>query len=941
MKAKKLIALLICAAMLLAFAGCTVSIEITDPEALSMLTAVSAPAAASAADPEGVQVEDGWYYTVSGGEATVVSTSDAIKTAAVILFPAELGGYPVTAIGANGTAVITNASGWVLIPEGVEAIGTGAFYDLNRTPGWSFPSTLTDLPEGALDSCGGVFYASVCPAAVEMGTATGHEIDTADMQTVEIDGSVYHVPAPLAGTDLTVYAASEEPDAPAIDVYAAAAAAAAIDVPADSIVDGAVADGAELPADVFDEVADIDGEGTNKYVSTMGVETGTVYAVDGMLYEMVYITQNVRYATKAQIINAVYETEGLVFGEDYDLIRLYNYVHSYANGPRPGNFHIYTCYLYKSIGTEVNGVESNLEWERAYEHIVDGVDQVIQGDVATLMVQAGDTVTVNGLKSQNNTIAYGPSEAANFYGLGSSVLVDGGNTTDYKLLSFDDIDFGNDDSSLILNDPVIVGTENVLYAVAGGTAYVTGGRYFGSSSGGHGFYVGMGGKISLNGENFIDANGKPVIDYDTLLGLVEARPGLDLGTAERTELTEDWNAYAAPVFPETADEDVAILVTADETGTALTTDTGGGVIVANRISATTYGRGCAGVYSIGGDESYVFVYNSSLHSNMDSALVSASNGYIFAFNSDLEGVAGIKTRSGGNGTWSGVEAYNSRIICSFDPDAYEFYDLGSNEDSWEENAAEYENWSWADDKGFVNAPMLNMFVNKTNCTWGSDLSTVQSYWFEDKTTAPQTGEVMACVILTGTAPVTTHSCLFVNENYLAYGDEGATNYLVAGDNGGSGTINFYDQNSSTKWDLTGESQETTELVGDIYVAEIVTMTGPDAGNGPATVNANFFNSEWTGKTVNWMQNANITLDAQSSWKITEDCGVGELVLESLDQISADSAVTLTVYYGLTVGGQPITEGTTVGNVTIVFAEPLEPTPSPNNSASGGMSGEPS
>ena len=933
MKACKIIALLIAAAMLLAFAGCTVQIEVTDPAALAMLTTVSA--VTESADPEGVQVSGGWYYTVSGGEATIVSTSDAIKTSEIILFPAEVDGYPVTAIGANGTAVITNASGWVLIPEGVERIGDGAFYDLNRTPGWSFPSTMTDLPVTALDSCGGVFYAAVCPAAAEMGEATGHEVDTTAMKTAEVEGSVYNVPGPLADAHLENYVIAE---APAIDVYAAAAAAASIDVPSDSIVEGAVAEGAVLPEDVFDEVEDMSGEGTYRYVSTMGIETGTYYAVDGMLYEMVYITQNLRYATKAQIINAVYETEGLVFGQDYDLIRLYNYVHSYANGPRPGDFHIYTCYLYKSLGTEISDVSSNLEWERAYEHIVDGEDQVIQGDVATLMVQAGGPVTVNGLHSQNNTIAYGPSEAANFYGLGSSVLVDGGNSADYKIASYDDIDFGDDDSALYLNDPTIVGTENVLYAVAGGTAYVTGGRYFGSSSGGHGFYVGMGGKIALNADGFINDDGTPVIDYDTLLGLVEERPGLDLGSAVRTDLTEDWNAYAAPVFSEVEDDDIAILVTADETGTALTTDTGGGVIIANRISATTYGRGCAGVYSIGGDESYVFVYNSSLHSNMDCGLVSASNGYIFAFNSDLEGVAGIKTRSGGNGQWAGVEAYNSRIICSFDPDAYEFYDLGSNEDSWEENAAEYENWTWADDKSFVNAPMLNMFVNKTNASWGADISTEQSYWFIDKTTAPQTGEIMACVILTGTAPVTTHSCLFVNENYALYGDQGATNYLVAGDNGGSGSIYFYDQNSSTKWDLTGESDETTELVGDIYVAEIVTMTGPDAGSGPATVNAYFNNSEWTGKTVNWMQNANLTFDADSSWTITEDCGVGNLTLESLDQLSAEAPVTLTVYYSLTVGGQPITAETTVGNIHIVFAEPLEATPS-GGSSSGEMSGE--
>ena len=225
----------------------------------------------------------------------------------------------------------------MLIPEGVESICGGAFYDLNRTPGWSFPSTLTDFPVTALDSCGGVFYAAECPAAQEMGEATGHVIDTTHMDPVEVEGSIYHVPAALADAHLENYVFGE---APAIDVYAAAAAAATVDVPSDSILDGAVAEGATLPADVFDEVEDMSGEGAYRYVSTMGVETGTWYAVDGMLYEMVYITQNIRYSTKAQIINAVYETEGLVFGRDYDLIRLYNYVHSYANPRRFPHLHL-------------------------------------------------------------------------------------------------------------------------------------------------------------------------------------------------------------------------------------------------------------------------------------------------------------------------------------------------------------------------------------------------------------------------------------------------------------------------------------------------------------------------------------------------------------------------------------------------------------------------
>lgn len=900
--------------------------------ALMLCFGISAGAFAASGEAAQVRSEGGWFYTVANGEATLVGSGDAVKQQEIILIPAKLGGFPVTTVGASGTAVITNANGWVLFPEGIRTIGDGAFYDLNGTPGWSFPSTLESFPITALASCGGTFYTALSPVAAEMGAATGHVIDESAMEEVTVDGAVYHVPAALRGVELADYVMED-----AVINMNAAAGMTAVDVPADAILDGAVAKGVALPADVFTVVEDMSGEGAYRYTSTMGVETGTYYAVDGVLYEMVYITQNVRYETKAQIINAMYQTEGLVFGEDYDLIRLYNYVHSYANGPRPGDFKIYTCYLYKSIGDVVTGAESNREWERAYEHIVDGEHQRIQGDVATLMVQAGEAVTVNNLRSQNNTIPYGPSEAANFYGLGSAVLVDGGNSTDYKLTSFDLIDFGNDESAVVLNDPTITGSENVLYAVAGGTAYLYGGRYFGASSGGHGMYVGMGGKIAMNADDFIDADGRPIIDYDELLMLVDERPGLDLGTAERAELTDDWNTPAKPVYEKGVDGDVAILVTADETGTALTTDTGGGVIVANRLSATTYGSGCGGVYSIGGDESYVFVYNSSLHSNADCGLVSASNGYIFAFNSDIKGVSGIKTRSGGSGTWKGVEVYNSEITSAFEPENYDFYDIAAPEDTWEDDAPQFENWSWADDTGFVNTPLLNLFINKVHGSWGQDYSDAANYWFSDKTQAPVSGGPMACVLLTGTAPVSLHRCHLVNENYQNYAEEGATNYLVAGDNGGTGDIFFYDQNSRTKWDLTGQSEETCELVGDIYVAEIVTQSGPDAGRGPATVNASFINSEWTGKTVNWMQNANLSFDADSAWTVTGDCGVGELVVDSLDQITADKAVTVTVYYGLTVGGETVTEETTEGNVTFVFAEPLEATPSGNTS--GEMSGE--
>ena len=925
------------------------------------------------------------------GNATIIAANSVVPTYEVTLVPGELDGITVDTFGSGSYAVLTNNKvdgSYVLFADSITTIAKTAIYDYNVTAAWSMPAVTSFETNSFTSSAGGLFYGLAGSAVESIAGSDFVEITSDNTVVFSVqageNGTIiqegnYRVPTAMLtlgysaeiniSADLNYKIASITVDGTEIDLssltdengsdvlqdvtieYAFNASTAYsvtatftpltgdetetretdedTDYTAPAITDGAVAEGAVLPDDVFDYVEDVDGESPRKYSSTMGVETGTYYAVDGELYEMIYITQNVRYGSKAEVINAVYESEGLVYGEDYDMIRLFNYVHSYTSGPRPGNFEMYCVYLYKSLESDTaSGLTTNAEYERAYEHVdSEGNHAVIQGDVATLMVQAGETVTVEDLVSHNNTIAYGPSEAANFYGLGSAVLVDGGDedASNTYLGQIRDYTEEGQTASLVLIDPEITGTENVLYAVAGGVAHVYGGRFFGTSSGGHGFYVGMGGQITINADSdngILDEDGYVQTDYDYLVeNVLDERPEMDLGYAVSCELTEDWNAYASPVFKtedsngDPIDDDIAILVTADETGTALTTDTGGGTIVANRLSATTYGRGCAGVYSIGADESLVFVFNSALHSNADSGLCSASAGYVFAFNCELKGVAGIKTRSGGSGTLAGITVYNSKVICAFEPENYTFYHMATDEDSWEDWEYLFGSWSWADDTSLVNLPMLNLFINKTSYSWGEDISTEMSYWYTDKNTAPQTGEVMACILLTGSAPVDSYSVYYVNENYENYKDEGANNYLVAADNGGAGIVNFYDQNSETKWDLTGAEDQTTELVGDFYIAAIITMTGPDAGSGPASLTASFTNSEWTGVVTGYLCNAYLTFDADSVWTVTGDTGVGDLTIADAACVTADSAVTVNVYGTLTIAGQIITEDTTIGNVT--------------------------
>lgn len=141
-----------------------------------------------------------------------------------------------------------------------------------------------------------------------------------------------------------------------------------------------VADGVELPSDVYAYIPDLS---TDKYENSIGVSTGTYYAVDGQLYEMVFISQSdPKCQSKAEAINYLFNEQGLVYGQDYDLLRVYNYEEDYSNGPRPDDFDFHCIYAYKAMGSkDAAGLTSNSQYEGAYRN---DNSLAVKGDVGTI-----------------------------------------------------------------------------------------------------------------------------------------------------------------------------------------------------------------------------------------------------------------------------------------------------------------------------------------------------------------------------------------------------------------------------------------------------------------------------------------------------------------------------------------------------------------------------
>ena len=894
----------------------------------------------------------------SDPEATLLWGDGEEKTGNVVMIPATLGGYPVTTIG-NGAQTISsnnkNEDVYVLFPEGVTTFSPRMIYDYNSTSGWSIPSSVTSIADGTFLSCPGTFY-GVAGSAAETYASTDATRDFVDYTA---DGSVtftaevgeegymqpngtYYLPSGMLDgkhsvsvhivanyqfkiASLTVDGA-EVAEAKGENAYRMnytfttgssgisvtfeadpeddrdpAEMTETFDYEAPAIAEGAVAEGAELPADVNDYIG-VNTGSTAKYNNTMGISTGYYYAADGKVYEQFksyQSTEEPEYLSKAEAINGIFEKDGLVYGKDYDHLRLYNYYENVTNGPAQGVVQLYCTYLYKEIDAS----------DIASENTVTN-DNI---NTASVFVQQGGDLTLDGFTSYCYTTGKGPSEAGNFFGMGSAIHVDGGDATTPATTIINKAT-----STLTLNDPKVLGTVNSIYATASGVIYIEGGDIFSCSSGGHGPYVSTAGQILLNvdGTNLVAEDGTVNRVAENLAAT--KRPAADLGTMSRNADGDMEGVY------QPHDGNVTVVVTGDEAGTALATDSGGGVIVANNVVTKTFGLRCAGVYSIGSNESWVYCYNSSLTSYLDAGLCSASGGYIYAYNCDINGVMGIKTRAGGNAQAeeTGVYVTNSRVAAYYDDaemkGAYDVADPADMQAKMDSGEIDVNNIT----TGYSD---LNMFLDKANTPKFYEESL--DWWFTDKSKTPgySGGNKFAVIYVENSStPIYVEASKMVNQNFVEYGDpskleEGQTpadNLLLSVEGAGSATVNFKDENSKTLWDLTGESTDTTELVGDFFIGAYSQASGsPDKGTGPNSATVNFENSEWEGTvlygdTEEITGICNLNFDQNSAWKVTGDTKVANLEIYNVENITADEPVTITFDSTTTVVAG------TYGNVTL-------------------------
>ena len=932
-------------------------------------TAAAAPASVVVEGASITQEVAGWMYTKQDGVITVIQSPQTVKSDMVVLLPGVIGGETVDSLGSGGAVMSNNKlpGSWVLFPEELGYIGSSAIHDFNDTVAWVIPASVGVAADPWL-SCSGYVIGEAGSPAAEAAQANGKELQPIEgLQKFEISGGdngyvtpagTYYVPQEAYGLSTTVViTAAKDHKIASLTVdgetvlfdemtqeyslsYTFGEATASVRAEFEplaegetekrsfgsgathayiELTEGAVAEGTELPEDLY--LIQSHETKVTDYVHALGVSTGIYYTYGDTLYEQVYASQatDTEYSTKAEIINAMYETQGWVYGEDYHIIRLHNYYANITGGPSRGTVAMFCTYLYRQVQDSADG--SVLDGQTVYS--ADNTNH------ASVFTQGLGEYTINDLKVFCYTGGRGPSECGNFYGVGSQVHVDGG--TEGKIPTSD---IHYDTAILRLNQPQILGKNNSIYATGRGLAILQGGDIFSCTSGGHGPYVSQGGQIIINtdGTNLINPDGSVNIEDP------EATKIPDSSLAAMGQDADGNNTLVLTEHP----DDVTVIVSGLDAGTALATDKGGGTLVANQVVTKCYGLRSAGVYTIGSSESWAYVFNSDCTSNLDAALCSASAGYGYAFNCRLQGCMGLKVRASGNTSTenAGLWVENCRIAASYDAaDEENAYVVGSPDEFIAQigEAAGIEpqkdGESYADYLLRADAALYDYIVTQGN-SYGSSMNIFIdpannphyneggiTWWYLDRSKTPgySGGNKFAVIYSDGSpAVVNVDSCLLTNDNYTDYGPESewwnslseeekavytpADNLIASAENGGKLNVTFVNENSSTYWDVTGESKETCEMTGDFYV-------GPKSTN---AINATLINSEWTGTVVyadpslatsgevgeEAVGSANIVLQEGSVWTVTQECTLASLSVDDSSEIigtvteNADGSVTV-------------------------------------------------
>ena len=404
-------------------------------------------------------------------------------------------------------------------------------------------------------------------------------------------------------------------------------------------------------------------------------------------------------------------------------------------------------------------------------------------------------------------------------------------------------------------------------------------------------------------------------------------------------------------------------------GSGLTTDTGDGMVIAKDSHIEVFGMGSGGMYIIGTNSTGVAI-NSTLHSWVDGGAVSASGGHIIGIDSSFTGRAGFRNRGGA----TGISTFENCVIgCSnayegtvtmFEGRPYEqTIDFAYNVNFDEEDAAKYIT-------NDVNGEKLSIFElslpgsiyrntaentletsKYDNMYCGAGANGYNGIWNRNDAFASpycwSTGESASYVTCfefeSSSITLDLTNCTYTVEN--TYNDPDSSDiikdfdFLAVSEFGSDPTLNFIDHNTPVTGILYNEGYSETHLnmgmptkddsamtVNFINSDFIGTLCDGDLGLWETDVTYLNVNGEETNLNGNYFcavpnGGGDFSFDADSVWYVWSDSYAGTLTLADEGCVKSYDGTpkTVTLCYGLTIGGRSYIEGesVTVGDVTFV------------------------